>query len=113
LRGAFLIQPALGLAQPRPAAGLGRQLLGQLIAALLAVELILGFISAAGLFEDLLGNLLVGAVGIHAGVRPHLRAVDRHHPGLQEPRVGAQLKHVADSCDSAASWRARKRAIVV
>ena len=50
LFGAFFIELAFGLAQPPTAALAGREVLGQLIAALLAVELVLGGVDFGGLF---------------------------------------------------------------
>jgi hypothetical protein len=49
--GAFLIQLAFGLAQPAATALAGLKVLGQLVTALLAIELILGCVDFGGLFE--------------------------------------------------------------
>jgi hypothetical protein len=43
----------------------------------------------------------------------HLGAVDRHHPNLHHPGLGAEREHLAEQAGGAASWRWRKRAIVV
>jgi hypothetical protein len=56
---ALLLELALGLAQPRPAALAGAQLLGQLVATRLAVVLVLGRVDRLGFFEDLARELLV------------------------------------------------------
>jgi hypothetical protein len=57
VRRALLFKLALGFAQPRPAAFAGAQLLGQLVAARVAVELILGGIDGLGFLEDLAREL--------------------------------------------------------
>src|ERR1039458_8206153 len=85
LFGAFLIELAFCLAQPPTTALAGRQMLWQLIAALLAVELILGRVDLGGLFEDLLRDLIEVGVCFAARVRVDLRAInsdraDLHHP---------------------------------
>jgi hypothetical protein len=71
------------------------QLLGQLIAALLAIELVLLAVDGIGLGEDLLGDLLIVTVAVMRSVRVNLRAVDRDHPDLHHPRVRTQRQHRA------------------
>jgi hypothetical protein len=83
----------LGFAQPAPAALARSQLLGQLIAARLAVELVLGLVDRLRLGDDLAGDPLVICVRFAARVRGELGAVDRHHPGADEPRLRAERKH--------------------
>ena len=58
---ALLVEAVLCLAQPGTATRRGSQLLGQLVAALVAIERVLGLVDAARLLEDLLGDLLVVA----------------------------------------------------
>ena len=88
--GAFLIELAFGLAQPATPALAGREVLGQLIAALLAIELILGGVDFGGLFEDLPRDLIEVSVRVAARVRMNLRAVDRDRADLDHPRSRAQ-----------------------
>jgi len=76
LFGAFLIELAFGLAQPATTALAGREMLEQLVAALLAIELILGGVDFGGLFEDLPCDLIEVGVRFAARVRMDLRAVD-------------------------------------
>jgi hypothetical protein len=96
LRLTFLIQAALGLAQPAAATLRGAKLRRQLIAAGLAELLILERIDALGLFEDLARELLVVAVGVMGGVGVHLGAVDRDHAHRHQARLGADREHLAE-----------------
>jgi hypothetical protein len=57
LGGPLALEPLLGLAKPGAAALSGRQVLGELVAAGLAVKLVLGGVDASRLGEDLLGDL--------------------------------------------------------
>ena len=61
LCGSLSLEPLLGLAKPGAPALAGAQVLGQLVAARLAVELVLGGVDAARLGEDLGGDLLVAS----------------------------------------------------
>ena len=65
-------------------------MLGQLVAARLAIELILGGIHRLGFFEDLARELLVVDVGVAARVARQLRAVDGDHPDAGEAVLGAE-----------------------
>ena len=96
LLGALLFEAALGLAQPRAPALAGAQLLGQLVAARVAVELVLGGIDRLGLFEDLARELLVVAVGVATGVRRNLGPVDRDDADLGQALLGAQRQDLAE-----------------
>ena len=87
---------ALGLAQPRPAAFAGAQLLGQLIAARVAVELVLGRVDGLGLFEDLARELLVIDVRVAARVARQLRPIDSDHADARQTLLGAQRQHLAE-----------------
>ena len=70
-------------------------MLGQLVAALLAIELILGSIDRGGLFEDLPRDPLIVDVGVTARVRDDLRAVDGDRADIDHPRPCAQAEHAA------------------
>ena len=94
--GAFLIELAFGLAQPPTTALAGREVLGQLIAALIAVELILGCVDFGGLFEDLPRDPIEVSVRVTARVRMNLRAVDGDRADLDHPRPRAQGEHAAE-----------------
>jgi hypothetical protein len=96
LQGALLFETALGFAQPRAAALAGAQLLGQLVAAGLAVELVFGGVDRFGLFEDLARELLVVAVGIATGVRGDLRPVDRDNADLRQAPLRAEREDLAE-----------------
>jgi hypothetical protein len=89
LRGAALVQTALGLAQPAAPTLRRRQLRRKLIAARVAEALILLGIDSVGLLEDLARDLLVVARGLRRGVGVHLGAVDGDHPDAHQPRLGA------------------------
>ena len=93
---ALLFELALGLAQPRPAALAGAQLLGQLVAARVAVELVLGRVDRLGLFEDLARELLVVDVRVAARVARQLRPVDGDHPDARQTLLRAQRQHLAE-----------------
>src|SRR5664279_1144303 len=93
---AFLIELAFCLAQPPTTALTSRKVLGQLVAALLAVELILGGIDLCGLFEDLPRDLIEVDVRFAARVCMDLRAVDRDRPSLDHSRPRTQREHAAE-----------------
>jgi hypothetical protein len=71
-------------------------MLGQLIAALLPIALVLGGIDLARLLQDLAGELLVVQVAVMRRVCMNLRAVDRDHPDLHEPRLPTEPQHLAE-----------------
>ena len=93
---ALRFELALGFAQPRPPALAGAQLLGQLIAARVAVELILGRVDGLGFFEDLARELLVVDVRVAARVARQLRAVDRDHADRRRTLLRAQRRRLAE-----------------
>ena len=95
LLGAMLLQLALGLAQPRPPFP-GAQLLGQLVAARLAVKLVLGGVDRLGFFEDLARELLVIDIRVAARVARQLRPVDGNHADAREALLRAQRQHLAE-----------------
>src|SRR5215204_207108 len=75
---------------PGPAEELGSalgraQLLGQLIAARLAVELVLSLVCRPRRGEDLPGDPIELVVDLRARVAGDPRAVDRHHPCFTSP----------------------------
>ncbi len=89
-------EATLRLGQRGPAT-LGRaQLLGQLIAAILAVELVLTPVGLFGFTENLLDQPAVGAVLIHRRVRLDLRPVDRDHSDRHQPRLPTQAQNVVE-----------------
>jgi hypothetical protein len=94
--GTFFVEPLLCLLEPVSPPPTAAQELGQLVASLGAVELVLGGIDAAGLGDDLLGELLIGADRRIGGVGGELRAVDGDHACLHEPRLGAEREHLAE-----------------
>jgi hypothetical protein len=96
VRRALGLQALLGLAQPPAATLCGRELLRQLVAARLAIELVLGRVDRLGLLDDLPGQLLEVEILVARRVRLHLRAVDRDHPDLRQPAARAQRQHLAE-----------------
>jgi hypothetical protein len=94
LRGALSRTLALEflpcLAQCGAPARARAQLLGQLIAARLAIQLILAAVRLRRLGQDLARDPLIAAIGGARGVRVDLRAVDRDHPDPHQPRPPAQ-----------------------
>jgi hypothetical protein len=87
-----LARPAKELAPPRRRA----QRLGQLITARLAERFVLGLVDRLDLGDDLARDLLESMVDLRAGVARDPGAVDRHHPGLDQPRPITQLQHVGE-----------------
>jgi hypothetical protein len=72
------------------------QLLGQLIAARIATELILGLIGRPGLRQDPTRDLVELNVRLRARVARQPRAVDRHHPRPDQPRSVTQPQHPSE-----------------
>jgi hypothetical protein len=70
------------------------QLLGELIATPVAVELILALIFLLSFAEDVPDQAAVAAVLIHRRVRLDLRPIDRDHPDRHQPRFAAETEHV-------------------
>ena len=93
---ALAVQALLGLAQRLAATFAGAQLLGQLVAAIGAVELVLALVDLARLAQDRPRDLPEVAVGVHRRVRRHLRPVDRHHPDRRQPDPRAQSEHARE-----------------
>ena len=98
----LLVALALGLAsggqltrQPRPPPLIRLQLLGQLIPARLAVLLILGLIGRDRDLDQLLGDLPEINARLARRVTAQLRAIQRDHPTLNQPRTVTQLQHLA------------------
>src|SRR5215211_8440414 len=83
----FAARLALELCLCRPQRGAAPrarpQLLRQLIAARLPIELILAAVCLRRLGEDRAGDLRVAAIGLARGARRDLRAIDRDHPDRQ------------------------------
>ena len=96
LLGALGVHRLLGLAQPLAPVTTGPQPLGQLVAARLPEQLVLGRVDPCGLLEDLLGDLLVGRGCVMRRGRRDLRPVDRDDPDIDHPGAGAELQHPAE-----------------
>ena len=90
------IELALGLPQRRPPTLRRAQLLGQLIPARVAVQLVLALVSLVELVQQLPGDPLIAAVRIHRCVRRDLRAIDRDHPNVHQPRLLTHPEHVSE-----------------
>src|SRR5918998_5769541 len=85
LLGALGLHRLLGLTDPLASVTAGAQPLGQLVPARITKQLVLGRVLARRVFEDLLGDLLIGPGRVMRRRRGDLRAVDRddadpHHP---------------------------------
>ena len=96
LRGALGVQRLLGLAQHLAAITARPQPLGQLVAARLAEQLVLGRIDARGVLEDLPRDLLIAARRVMGRRRGDLRAVDRDHADLDQAAARTQRQHLAE-----------------
>ena len=109
---ALLFELALGFAQPRPPPFAGAQLLGQFVAARVAVELVLGRVDRLGFFEDLARELLVIDVRVAARVARQLRPVDSDHADLASPCFAHSESTSPNRPAIASWWRSTNRAIV-
>jgi hypothetical protein len=87
---------ALGLPQRRAPPLTRAQLLGQLVAARLPVELVLRLIDPPRLLQHLARDLLIAAIGIARRARRDLGAVDRDHPNPNQPGRPAEPQHLAE-----------------
>ena len=96
LRGALGVQRLLGLAQDLAAIPARAQPLGQLVAARLAIELVLGSVDARRVLEDLLGDLLIAARRVMRCGRGDLGAVDRDNTDLDQTTARAERQHLAE-----------------
>jgi hypothetical protein len=115
LLGPFVIEAALGLAQPAASAVRGRHLRRQLIATALAELLVLFAIDRVGLGQDLARDLLVVAGGVLRGVGVHLGAVDRDQPDRHQAGPGAEREHLAEQTGQrrlVTLAKARDRAVI-
>jgi hypothetical protein len=93
----------------------GAQLLGQLITTRLAERFVLGLVGRPGLRQDLARDLLEAVVDLRARVARDPGAIDRHHPGLHQPRPITQLEHLGEQLDQrplVATDKARDRRVI-
>src|SRR6185295_19012825 len=93
---AFAGKALLGLAQSLAPPLARAQLLGQLVAALVAVELVFAAVDLGRLGEDLACDLAEVAVGVAGRIGRHLRPVDRHHPDRHQPRPRAEAENAGE-----------------
>ena len=93
---ALFIELSLGLLERRATTLRSAQMLRQLIAARLTVELVLFTIDPLSVAEDLDRDPPVVDVRVARRVRHHLRAINRDHPHRHQPRLPAQLQHTAE-----------------
>src|SRR5215211_4321816 len=118
MRGSFrpiALKLAPGVRQRGPTPLAGPQLLGQLVTALLTVELVLGRADAGGLLENLARELLVVEVCVMRGVGVQLGAVDRDQPDLDKPGLLAQREHLGKKLGKrflVADAKARDRRVI-
>ena len=96
LCGALGVERLLGLAQDPAAVPARAQPLGQLVAARLAIELVLGRVDARGVLEDLPCDLLIAARRVMGRRRRELRAIDRDNANLDQAAARAQRQHLAE-----------------
>jgi hypothetical protein len=95
-RRALLLELALCLTQGLAPARRRAQVLGQLIAAGLAIELVLAAVGLRRLLEELAGDLRVAAIGVERRVRRDLRRVDRDDPDRRQARPRRQPEHARE-----------------
>ena len=105
LFGSLVVKALLRLPQPGPPALAAGQVLGQLIAASLAMDLVLGDVDVAGFLDDLGGDLLVAADGLVSGSRGELAAVDGDHPHLDQFGLCAEAENLAEEVAKAAGLK--------
>jgi hypothetical protein len=94
LGGALALEALLHLPQPGAPAAAACQMLWQLVAAIGAVDRILGGVDALRLGENLGGDLLVAADRRVGGRGGELRAVDANHAGPDQSRLGTEAEHL-------------------
>lgn len=99
LLGPLVLQAALGFPQPLPPAVVARDLQRCPILTVLVLTIVLGLIGLLVLGEQLASDLLIVEVREPARVRLHLRAVQRDHADLRQPRLGAQPEHLEQAGD--------------
>ena len=109
---ALAVQALLGLSQRLAAALAGAQLLGQLVAAIRPVELILAPVDLGCLAQDCSRDLAEVTVGVHRRVGRHLRAVDRDHPDRRQPDPRTQPEHAREHLAERVLVAQRNSAIV-
>jgi hypothetical protein len=109
----LLFQAALGLAQPAAPTLRGRQLGWQLIAAPLTELLVLLGIDRVGLGQDLARDVLVAASRAATRSRSASCRRSRPTPTCTNPASAHSVSTSPNRPAIAASWRCRKRAIVV
>ena len=90
------VKLALGLPQRHPPPLRRGQLLRQLIAARVTVQLILALVVLIHLRQQLARDPLIAAVRVHRRVRRDLRTVDRDHADLHQARLLTQPQHVGE-----------------
>src|SRR5215207_9366285 len=96
LRGALGLQRLFGLAQHLATIAARAQTLGELVAARLAEQLVLGRVDARRLLQDLLRDLLIAARRVMRRRRGDLRAVHRDDADLDQAAARAERQHLAE-----------------
>jgi hypothetical protein len=109
---AVAVEAALGLRQRCTSSFARAQLLGQLVAAFLAVELVFFAIDPVRLSEDLPGDLLVVTRGVIRRARVNLVPSTAITPTLTSPASPHNANTSVNKPASATSWRLRNSAIV-
>jgi hypothetical protein len=103
----------LGFAQRSRSSLTGPQMLRQLIATRLAIELILGSVDLAGLLQDLAGELLVVEVAVMRRAFAYIFVPSiAITPTFASPACRQSPSTSLNNSARAASWRTRNRAIV-
>jgi hypothetical protein len=109
---ALALEALLDLAQRLAPPFAGPQLLGQLVAALGPVELVLAAVDLGRLGENLARDLSKVTIRVARRVGRHLGPVDRHHPNRHEPDPREQPRTPEHTSPSGRSCRQRNSAIV-
>src|SRR5438094_1542809 len=79
--------------KPLTTTSLRRQLRRQLVTPRVLMLLVLGLVGRDRLSDDLPRNPVIVDVRVTARARRHLRAIDRDHPRLHQPRPSTQPQH--------------------
>jgi hypothetical protein len=93
---ALALKPLLRLPQPRAPALRPRHVVGQLVAATRAVDVVLSGIEPASLLDNLRGDLIVAADRPVRRRGGDLAPIERDHPNGHKPGVGAETEHLAE-----------------
>ena len=90
------VKLALRVTQRRATPLMRAQLLGQLVTARIAMHLVLAPVRLVHLVQQFARDPLIAAVRVHRGIRRDLRAIDRDHPDVHQPRLRTQPQNIRE-----------------